>query len=147
MQFNMYHSYTVDEHTIQCISQLARIERGELAEDLPVLQADPGRLRQLLNNLLRNALEAAEDGHCAVTIVTARGTGRYEDMVELEIQDNGPGFAEDMLSQLFEPYVSTKPRGSGLGLAIVKKIVEEHNGMISARNMNVASDERIGDRQ
>ncbi|MDR9414070.1 MAG: ATP-binding protein [Spiribacter sp.] len=133
--------------------------RLELAEDLPVLQADPGRLRQLLNNLLRNALEAAEDGHCAVTIVTARGTGRYEDMVELEIQDNGPGFAEDMLSQLFEPYVSTKPRGSGLGLAIVKKIVEEHNGMISARNMNggarisvrlprvIASDERIGDRQ
>ena len=110
--------------------------RLELAADLPELQADPGRLRQLLNNLLRNALEAASPGNCVITISTAMGTGRYTDMVELEVQDNGPGFAEDMLNQLFEPYVSSKPRGSGLGLAIVKKIVEEHNGMISARNRN-----------
>jgi multi-sensor signal transduction histidine kinase (EC 2.7.13.3) len=80
-------------------------------------------------------------------------------MIELNIQDNGPGFADDVLEQLFEPYVSTKPRGSGLGLAIVKKIVEEHNGMISARNTEagahiavrlprvMARDARTGDSQ
>ncbi len=108
--------------------------RLELAADLPRLEADPGRLRQLLNNLLRNALEAADSGHCVVTVSTARGSGRHADMIELHLQDNGPGFADSMLDQLFEPYVSTKPRGSGLGLAIVKKIVEEHNGIIGARN-------------
>jgi len=68
-------------------------------------------------------------------VSTRRGTGRHAGCVELDIEDNGPGFADAMLDQLFEPYVSTKPRGSGLGLAIVKKIVEEHNGSISARNV------------
>jgi nitrogen fixation/metabolism regulation signal transduction histidine kinase len=130
-----------------------------LASDLPTLEADPGRLRQLLNNLIRNALEAGLDGPCAVSVSTALGQGRFAGMIELNIQDNGPGFADDVLEQLFEPYVSTKPRGSGLGLAIVKKIVEEHNGMISARNTEagahiavrlprvMARDARTGDSQ
>jgi nitrogen fixation/metabolism regulation signal transduction histidine kinase len=52
----------------------------------------------------------------------------------LSITDNGPGFAPGIMDDLFEPYVSTKPKGSGLGLAIVKKIVEEHAGTISAEN-------------
>jgi len=113
----------------------------------------------LLNNLLRNALEAAEGGDCVVTVATARGTGRHADMIELHVEDNGPGFDESMLDQLFEPYVSSKPRGSGLGLAIVKKIVEEHNGIIGARNTGhgakitvrlprvAASDARSGENQ
>jgi len=133
--------------------------RLALADDLPRLEADPGRLRQLLNNLLRNALEAAEGGDCVVTVATARGTGRHADMIELHVEDNGPGFDESMLDQLFEPYVSSKPRGSGLGLAIVKKIVEEHNGIIGARNTGhgakitvrlprvAASDARSGENQ
>jgi nitrogen fixation/metabolism regulation signal transduction histidine kinase len=50
------------------------------------------------------------------------------------IEDNGPGFGAEVLENIFEPYVSTKPKGSGLGLAIVKKIVEEHNGTISAES-------------
>ncbi len=132
------------------IQEVLELYRGEtekprfdlhLAADLPTIEADPGRLRQLLNNLIRNALEASDQTGCAVAVTTTIGTGRYAGMIELAIQDNGPGFAEDMLSQLFEPYVTTKPRGSGLGLAIVKKIVEEHNGMISARN--TASGARI----
>ena len=52
----------------------------------------------------------------------------------LSVTDNGPGFASGIMDNLFEPYVSTKPKGSGLGLAIVKKIVEEHAGTISAEN-------------
>ena len=54
--------------------------------------------------------------------------------VEIRIADNGPGIPEDVIGQLFEPYVTTKPKGSGLGLAIVKKIIEEHGGMIWAEN-------------
>jgi len=130
----------------------------QLADGLPRLEADPGRLRQLLNNLLRNAIEAAGGESCRITVTTAAGQGRFDGMIELHIHDNGPGFAPEMLSQLFEPYVSSKPRGSGLGLAIVKKIVEEHNGTISARNTDegagitvrlprrAAGDARAGDK-
>ena len=127
---------------IREVVELYRGEPGEpqleleLADDLPPLMADPGRVRQLLNNLLRNALEAAEPGACHITLSTARGEGRHADRIELDVQDNGPGFSEDMLNRLFEPYVTTKARGSGLGLAIVKKIVEEHHGTISARNVS-----------
>ena len=54
--------------------------------------------------------------------------------VELRVSDNGRGIDRQMQAQIFEPYVTTKPKGSGLGLAIVKKIVEEHGGMIRVEN-------------
>ncbi|MDH5784249.1 MAG: ATP-binding protein [Chromatiales bacterium] len=105
--------------------------RGEM----PTIEADVGRIRQLLHNLVKNAIEARTDGnpislrllvHCA-----EKGSCRF---VELRFEDSGPGFDEEMLDQLFEPYVTSKPRGTGLGLAVVKKIVEEHGGMIMAEN-------------
>lgn len=112
----------------------------ELADDLTSLEADPGRLRQLLNNLLQNALEATQgQPDCQIELRTRNGEGRYADMLELHVQDNGPGLDEAVIEQLFEPYVTTKPRGSGLGLAIVKKIIEEHNGTISARNTDTGA--------
>lgn len=102
---------------------------------LPLLDADSARLRQLLHNLIKNAEEACRSNdRCELTISTRLVTMRHGRMAELVIADNGPGFAEDMITQLFEPYVTNKPKGTGLGLAIVKKIVEEHNGTISARN-------------
>lgn len=107
----------------------------DLADELGAVEADPSRLRQLLNNLLQNALEATHSqADCEISLSTRQGQGRYAGMLELEIQDNGPGLDDAVIEQLFEPYVTTKPRGSGLGLAIVKKIIEEHNGTITARN-------------
>ena len=134
---------TVDFNAL--VQEVVELYRGQSAgaaidvdldDGLPGLQADPGRLRQLLNNLIRNALEADGAGNCRIVVSTRRGSGRHAHGVELDVQDNGPGFADAMLDQLFEPYVSTKTRGSGLGLAIVKKIVEEHNGTITARNID-----------
>ena len=55
-------------------------------------------------------------------------------MVQIRVEDNGPGFKSGSVSQIFDPYVTTKPRGTGLGLAIVKKLVEEHVGTIRAGN-------------
>jgi signal transduction histidine kinase len=55
-------------------------------------------------------------------------------MIEISVEDNGPGFPVNALEQIFEPYVTTKPKGTGLGLAIVKKIAEEHGGSIEAEN-------------
>jgi len=99
----------------------------------PCIEGDVGRLRQLLHNLLKNSLEAvAETAGACITMTTHTADESERAYVELVIDDNGPGFPERVLDNIFEPYVSTKPRGSGLGLAIVKKIVEEHGGVIAA---------------
>lgn len=109
----------------------------------PIIEADIGRLRQLLHNLIKNALEANQENHTQsqpglkeekVYITTRCAEEHACRYVELKITDTGPGIADEMFDQLFEPYVTTKPKGSGLGLAIVKKIVEEHGGMIFAEN-------------
>ena len=106
-----------------------------LARDLPSIEADAGRLRQVLHNLLRNALEATEhQDEPRVEVSTRRVVSADSDLLEIKVADNGPGFLGDIVHQAFEPYVTSKPKGTGLGLAIVKKLVEEHGGQISARN-------------
>jgi PAS domain S-box-containing protein len=106
-----------------------------LSPDLPLIDADAGRLRQVLHNLLRNALEAMEHQEDArVEISTRRVVAADADLVEIKVADNGPGFLQDIVHQAFDPYVTSKPKGTGLGLAIVKKLVEEHGGQINARN-------------
>jgi len=57
-----------------------------------------------------------------------------EELAEILLEDNGPGFNAEILGHAFEPYVTSKPKGTGLGLAIVKKLVEEHGGSIRAQN-------------
>jgi nitrogen fixation/metabolism regulation signal transduction histidine kinase len=97
--------------------------------------ADRGRLRQLLHNLLTNAVEALEgqaDG--AITIATRLVARNDTEAAEVTVEDNGPGFQRELIGQVFDPYVTTKPRGTGLGLAIVRKIVEEHGGHVAADN-------------
>ena len=99
------------------------------------INGDAGRLRQLLHNLLKNALEAIRDAGNGEIRITTRNEARAGlHQIVLSVADNGPGFSSGIMDNLFEPYVSTKPKGSGLGLAIVKKIVEEHAGTISAEN-------------
>jgi nitrogen fixation/metabolism regulation signal transduction histidine kinase len=106
-----------------------------LSPDLPLIEADAGRLRQVMHNLLRNALEALEhQNEARVEITTRRVPSADADIVEIKVADNGPGFLGDIVHQAFDPYVTSKPKGTGLGLAIVKKLVEEHGGQISARN-------------
>jgi len=102
---------------------------------MPMIEADMGRVRQILHNLIRNAVEALEstrDGQIDVHISAAEIDN--VDIVQMKVEDNGPGFQAGSVSQIFDPYVTTKPKGTGLGLAIVKKLVEEHIGSIRARN-------------
>ena len=111
--------------------------RLELADDLPAIDADRARLRQVLHNLIKNALEAQADGETVPIAVSTRlcsDAGDGEPVVELAVADTGPGIPENMLNRLFEPYMTEKPRGSGLGLSIVRRIVEEHGGAIDAEN-------------
>jgi nitrogen fixation/metabolism regulation signal transduction histidine kinase len=102
---------------------------------MPLVDGDMGRVRQILHNLIRNAVEALEgtsDGRIDVQVAAAE-IDEIE-MVQIRVEDNGPGFETGTVSQIFDPYVTTKPRGTGLGLAIVKKLVEEHVGSIRAKN-------------
>ena len=105
---------------------------------LPPIPVDLPRMRQLLHNLIKNALEAqqgqGEDEPGTVSIVTREIQRRQGHMLEIVAHDNGPGFPVDLLDRLFEPYVTSKSKGTGLGLAVVKKIVEEHNGSVRAEN-------------
>ena len=107
----------------------------QAAPNVAAVEADPGRLRQLLHNLLRNALESlAEQAEKHITLSLATVVKGDQTFVELRVMDNGPGIPEELLPKLFEPYVTTKVKGSGLGLAVVKRIVEEHSGVIFASN-------------
>jgi nitrogen fixation/metabolism regulation signal transduction histidine kinase len=100
-----------------------------------MLVADQGRLRQLLHNLLTNAVEALE-GRPGGDILVSTRTARRDDeaVIVISVEDNGPGFQRDLIGQAFDPYVTTKAKGTGLGLAIVRKIVEEHGGHVEADN-------------
>ena len=100
----------------------------------PPIEADVGKLRQVLHNLIKNALEAGVRAGSRIEIQTRCADEAHCRFVELQVCDNGPGIPDALLGNLFEPYVTNKPNGTGLGLAIVKKIVEEHGGMIWAEN-------------
>ncbi len=120
-----------------------------LDEYPPLILGDNTRLRQLMHNLIKNAFEAMPTEHqgkkqvpeseqalihSQVQITTRCFEISGVPFVSLVIVDDGPGFPNDLLERLFEPYVTTKNTGNGLGLAIVKKIVEEHGGTIRAEN-------------
>ncbi len=104
-------------------------------DELPVINGDADRLRQVLNNLLKNALDAnLISGSKSVEI----SSGNYSDHdgggIEIKIKDSGPGIDRDKINELFDPYVTTKKKGTGLGLAIVKKTIEEHGGKVWLEN-------------
>ncbi len=107
----------------------------KLDHTLPLVPVDPARIRQLVHNLVKNALEAnGGDVAVSITLKTRQSVSNKGHYLELVTEDTGPGFPPELLGRLFEPYVSSKPKGTGLGLAIVKKIVEEHSGSVNATN-------------
>lgn len=122
---------------VELYAAQGRSRRPQLALDpaLTWIEADRGRMRQILHNLLANSMEALEGvEHAEIRVCTRRAVHGGAAAAEIVVEDNGPGFRTDVLGQVFEPYVTTKPKGTGLGLAIVKKIVEEHGGKIEADN-------------
>lgn len=100
-----------------------------------VIQADEQKLRQVFNNLIKNALDATVDATSPIiNIKTSNLKINNEAYIELTISDNGQGFEPDIVGNAFEPYVTTKTKGKGLGLAIAKHIIEEHMGHIELTN-------------
>ncbi len=95
---------------------------------LPPLAIDAEKMKQVLINLVRNAIEAMPAGGQVTFKVALRG-----DLAVLTVEDTGPGLPEGL--DLFQLFVTTKPGGTGLGLAIVRQIIVQHGGAISARNL------------
>ena len=117
-------------------------ERGrlqaELADALPLIMGDATQLRQVVHNLVQNALDAVAergDGQVRVATSAARGEQGEPRAVRLTVIDNGPGFADNVLQRAFEPYITTKSKGTGLGLAVVKKIADEHRATVRIANL------------
>ena len=113
--------------------------RADLAEGLPAIVGDSTQLRQVIHNLVQNALDAVADKpEGCVRVATEAARNEQGDMraVRLQVIDNGPGFAEKVLKRAFEPYVTTKTKGTGLGLAVVKKIADEHGARVRIANLS-----------
>lgn len=108
-----------------------------LDEALGEVQADQVRIRQLLHNLIRNAIEAMDgQNNGKLSISTRLERVGSKEIAEIKVSDNGPGIDAATMEHLFDPYVTTKRKGTGLGLAIVKKLVEEHGGTVIAENLD-----------
>lgn len=107
----------------------------DLDPDSLNIRGDSVRLRQVIHNLIKNAIESMSAGDkCIVSINTFPFEFTNAKYAGIQIADNGSGFPTDVLGRAFDPYVTTKPKGNGLGLAIVKKIIEEHYGVIRVAN-------------
>ena len=103
--------------------------------DLPAITGDEGKLRQVFNNLLSNAVEANRIRHDnSLTVSAGRINVAGRAMIEIRIKDHGPGLDAGPAGEIFEPYVTGKPAGTGLGLAIVKRIIAEHKGQVWLEN-------------
>ena len=102
---------------------------------ISLVEGDIKRVRQILNNVIKNAIDAVKDSpNPRIRITSKLITDDPKDYFELKIIDNGHGFDPIFLQNAFQPYVTTKPKGTGLGLAIVKKLVQEHFGFVQAEN-------------
>jgi two-component system sensor histidine kinase HydH len=102
--------------------------------DEPVpIEADMGQVRQVVLNLLLNALDSTPQGG-QVELHLERQPGPNGEWLWLQVADTGPGLPDGLGLRIFEPFVSTKETGMGLGLSICKRIVEAHGGEISAAN-------------
>jgi signal transduction histidine kinase len=103
--------------------------QSEISESLPALQANPVRLRQVLDNVVGNAIKYSNKNGEVKVSIKAEG-----DQIILEVTDNGPGIPPNDQTHIFDKFYRgqnmDKQQGSGLGLAIVKSIVDAHQGRI-----------------
>jgi two-component system, NtrC family, sensor histidine kinase HydH len=116
-------------HVLELERPLAQRRKVELSLTEPgplMAHVDSGKIHQVIQNLVRNALEAAPaGGHVSVTI-----SNHVENAVHVKVKDDGSGIPKDVLQRIYEPFFSTKEGGTGMGMAIVHSLVTLHGGRI-----------------
>jgi two-component system sensor histidine kinase HydH len=121
------------QHTIKLIAADAQKNKISVeifaAADLPEVEVDPDKIKQVLLNIFLNSLAALKEGG-KLTIELSPGT----DNLTVIISDNGTGIEKMDLPKIYDPYFTSKPAGTGLGLAVVQKIMEAHNGRINVES-------------
>ena len=123
--------------TIEFLSSLAVGRKVELVsrmtpEALPIF-GDRIQLQQVVLNLVVNGIEAMRDVPSENRTITIR-TSLVESFAQLTVSDRGPGIPEDKLTEVFEPFFTSKAEGMGMGLSIARTIIEAHHGLISVNN-------------
>lgn len=122
--------------------------RLDLVDDLPLIEADPAQIHQIIMNLVVNASEALGPAGGTITLATGSGPlltgdlaecvnahdGQAGEVVYLEVLDTGEGMDEEMLEKIFDPFFTTKVQGRGLGLASVLGIVRGHQALLAVRS-------------
>lgn len=105
------------------------VSLGEKLDPVPFLEADPNQLKQVLVNLIKNALEATE-----VNGQILLAAGFQDGQAWFSVKDNGKGMPPEVLENIFHPFFTTKDKGTGLGLAVIHKIITDHHGAIQVES-------------
>jgi signal transduction histidine kinase len=106
--------------------------RVELTSDLPLVMGHRGQLREVILNLVRNAIEAMQSMESGSRVLRVRTEPHGRDAIVVAVEDSGPGIAPEKLNGIFDAFVTTKPQGMGLGLALCRMIIERHEGRLTA---------------
>lgn len=100
----------------------------DLAPEIPIAELDAEKIKQVILNLVLNAIDAMGGSGPPITIRTRYSADR--ERIEISVRDRGPGIPKETLDHLFIPFFTTKPNGTGLGLAVCQRIVTNHSGEI-----------------
>jgi len=136
------HLETVDIHALldevlgslhpEALKARVRVLRT-YGEGVGPLQGDAGKLQRIFRNLVTNALEAMHRGG-ELRVRTSRTIQEGRQVLTVTVSDTGPGIPPDRLSQIFNPFYTTKPKGTGLGLPIAQRLVHLHGGRIAVES-------------
>ena len=104
----------------------------DLASELPSVEGHSGQLQEVIYNLIHNAIESMDTATDRSRMLRVRTELYDREMIQVSVEDSGPGIDPKQLDRIFDPFVTTKTHGTGLGLAICRMIVERHGGRLSA---------------
>src|SRR5574338_396752 len=115
--------------SLQTLMIPANITINVPKDDIVVL-CDSQKIQVVFANIIFNAIQAMGENTGTINIRAKR----KQDLIEIKIEDSGPGISDDIIEKIFEPLFTTKQEGTGLGLASCRTIIEQHNGKIAASN-------------